>query len=134
VIVVDTNVVAGLYIPGPDIGPIRGLYDANPEWAAPKLWRNEMRNVLSRYCRAGEMSVEQAIAIATEAESVLAGQEYEIQSGAVLKLASASGCTACDCEFVALALALGVPLVTLDRKVLRAFPEIATSPETYLVS
>lgn len=131
-IVIDTHVIAGLYVPGPDTGPIRDLFDADPEWAAPKLWRSEMRNVLTRYCRFGEMSLEQAVTIATEAESVLAGQEYEIQSGAVLKLAFDSGCTAYDCEFVALALALGVPLVTLDRRIQKAFPRTAISPEAFL--
>lgn len=45
----------------------------------------------------------------------------------VLRLAIASGCTACDCEFVVLARDLAVKLVTLDQAILRAFPEIAVS-------
>jgi predicted nucleic acid-binding protein len=32
-----------------------------------------------------------------------------------------------DCEFVALAQYLNVPLVTADKKILREFPEVATS-------
>lgn len=35
------------------------------------------------------------------------------------------GCTAYDCEFVALSQRLGVPLVTLDRALLKAFPRLA---------
>ena len=48
-----------------------------------------------------------------------------VDSETVLELVSASRCTAYDCEFVALALDLEVPLITADRKVLDAFPRIA---------
>jgi len=49
----------------------------------------------------------------------------------VLELAVRSRCTAYDCEFVALAKQLGVPLVTSDRQVLAAFPETAVSPDAF---
>lgn len=39
----------------------------------------------------------------------------------------ASGCTAYDCEFVVLAKDLDVKLITLDRAVLKAFPDVARS-------
>ncbi len=42
-------------------------------------------------------------------------------------VADRSDCSAYDCEYVALAKRLGVKLVTMDRKVLRAFPEVAVS-------
>lgn len=47
----------------------------------------------------------------------------------VLRLAFSSGCSAYDCEFVALAGKLGVPLVTADRRVLAAFPKVVRSLE-----
>jgi len=43
----------------------------------------------------------------------------------VLRLVSRSDCSAYDCEFVAAAQALGVGLVTMDGKLLKAFPKIA---------
>lgn len=50
---------------------------------------------------------------------------------AVLHLAGASGRSAYDCEFVALAEALGVRLVTADRELTRSFPDRAISLEDF---
>jgi len=37
-----------------------------------------------------------------------------------------------DCEFVALAAGLGIPLITLDRKLARAFPDQAVMLPDYV--
>jgi len=42
-----------------------------------------------------------------------------------MMLVKDSDCSAYDCEFVALARQLGTSLVTMDSKLLRAFPQIA---------
>ncbi len=62
-----------------------------------------------------------------EADSLAAGNEHEVGSRRVLELVRDSGCTAYDCEFVALAMQLGVELVTMDRQILRGFPKHAVS-------
>ncbi len=54
-----------------------------------------------------------------------------VDTAEVLSLAAESGCSAYDCEFVALARNLGVSLVTSDREVLKAFPAIAVPLERY---
>ena len=59
------------------------------------------------------------------ATDLMRGREYQVTSYRVLGLAAASTCPACDCEFVALAQDLGVPLVTTDRQLLQQFPEVA---------
>ncbi|MFQ5675209.1 MAG: VapC toxin family PIN domain ribonuclease, partial [bacterium] len=46
------------------------------------------------------------------AETLMRGKQYEVASGDVLALAKSSGCTAYDCEFVALAKDLSLPLIT----------------------
>jgi predicted nucleic acid-binding protein len=51
-----------------------------------------------------------------------------------MRLVEASSCSAYDCEYVALADTLDVPLVTYDRGVLRDFPSRASTPRTYLRS
>jgi predicted nucleic acid-binding protein len=49
-----------------------------------------------------------------------------------MELVAVSPCSAHDCEYVALADTLGVPLLTYDRGVLDAFPDQATAPGAYL--
>jgi predicted nucleic acid-binding protein len=127
VIVVDTNVVAYLYLPTEYTPLAEALLVRDPEWAAPLLWRSELRNVLALYLRQRLLDFDSAYAIQTEAESLLAGREYDVGSLEVLRLAASSGCAAYDCEFVALAAFLGVRLVTVDRQVLRRFRSTAVS-------
>lgn len=47
--------------------------------------------------------------------------EFAVDSETVLELAAGSGCSACDCEFVALAEYLDVPLVSADQKLKTRF-------------
>lgn len=131
-IVVDTNVVAYLYLPTEHTPLAEELLLADPQWAAPLLWRSELRNVLALYLRQGLLDFDSAYAIQAEAESLLAGREYDAGSLEVLRLAASSGRAAYDCEFVALAEFLGVNLVTADRQVLETFPSTAVSLRTVL--
>lgn len=124
-IVVDTNIIAYLLIAGDDTPFAERVFVFDPEWAAPLLWRSEMRNVLSLYLRRSEMTTADAKRVMQRAELLVAENEYSVDSGRILELANASGCTAYDCEFIALAERLGVPLVTSDKKLLAAFPDIA---------
>jgi predicted nucleic acid-binding protein len=121
VIVVDTNVIAYLYLPGPYTAAAEALLLSDPDWAAPALWRSELRNILSTYVRKALLSLDDAYRIQREAEALMAEREYEVDSLDVLKLAKDSGCTAYDCEFVALARRLGTALVTQDGKLRQAF-------------
>lgn len=93
-IVVDSNVIAYLYLPG-------------------------------EYTAAAEELLEQANSLQREAESLLEGAEFEVESLAVWELVRDSDCSAYDCEFIALAMKLDTKLVTRDKKLLRAFPKRA---------
>ncbi|HAF55217.1 MAG TPA: VapC toxin family PIN domain ribonuclease, partial [Thauera sp.] len=111
-IVVDSNIVAYLYLPGEFTAAAEALLEREPEWAAPPLWRSEFRNILAGYVRRNVLSFEQACSLQAEAESLLEGFEFEVNSRAVMELVRDSECSAYDCEFVALAERLGVKLVT----------------------
>ena len=126
-IVVDTNVLAYLYLPGEHTQAAETLLAQDADWLAPVLWRSEFRNVLAGSLRRGWLTLAQASAIQREAQDLMHGHEHKIDSDQVLQLVQRSDCSAYDCEFVALAQQLGAPLVTMDSKILRAFPETARS-------
>lgn len=126
-IVVDSNVLAYLYLPGEFTEAAEALFSNDPAWAAPLLWRSEFRNILAGYLRRKSLTFEQTVALQEEAEDLLAGREYEVDSRSVLELVRGSDCSAYDCEFIALADKLGAKLVTMDKKLLKAFPTRAVA-------
>lgn len=126
-IVVDSNVLAYLYLPGEHTPAAEALLERDPDWASPILWRSEFRSILAGYVRRKDLSFEQAVSLQLEAESLLAGGEFEVESRKVLELVRDSDCSAYDCEFIALAMKLNTKLFTMDKKLLRAFPNYALS-------
>jgi predicted nucleic acid-binding protein len=131
VIVVDTNVIAYLFLGGEKTPQARAAWRKDPVWAAPILWRSEFCNVLAVYLRQGQLVLSDALELVAAAESLLSGSEYRVESGRVLSLVAVSPCSAYDCEFVALAQELGVSLVTSDRQVLEAFPPVAVALDSF---
>ena len=129
-IVVDSNILAYLYLPGDFTAQAEQLLAQDADWVAPVLWKSEFRNILAGYMRRGVLTLEQAYALQREAEGLLNDREYDIDSLDVLELVKASECSAYDCEFVALAKKLGVKLATMDKKVLRNFPDRTFSLES----
>lgn len=126
-IVVDSNVVAYLYLPCEFTAKAEALLEHDADWAAPLLWRSEFRNILAGYLRRRTLTFEAARDLQREAESLLAGAEHEVDSRQVLELVRDSDCSAYDCEYVALAMTLGVKLVTMDAKLLKTFPKYAVA-------
>jgi predicted nucleic acid-binding protein len=126
-IVVDTNILAYLYLPTEFGEQAERLLLKHTQWVAPVLWRSEFRNVLALYMRKEMLTFEQACDIQAEAEALLAGNEYDVPSLDVLRLVDASECSAYDCEFVALAKKNSTVLVTEDKKIRKQFPGFALS-------
>lgn len=131
-IVADTNLIAGLYTDASQRDLVAAVYRKDHRWAAPYLWRSEFRNVMALYMRKGLLELDQTIQITHWAEDQMSENEYLPIASRVLVLASMSGCTAYDCEFVSVAENLGWPLITFDKKVLKQFPLIAVSPADFI--
>jgi len=132
VIVADVNLIAYLLLGGPEHALAQRVLERDPVWAAPLLWRSEFRNVLAAFMRQRGLSVSDARRAHGLADQLLAGQEFTVPGERVLTLLAASECSAYDCEYVALAEELAVPLVTADRQLLRAFPDRAISPKDFV--
>ncbi len=133
-IVVDTNIIGYFYLTSNKSALADKSWQKDPIWAAPLLWRSEMRNVLSLYIRKNILSLSDAGQIMNEATDFMLGKEYDVNSFHVLQLVTKSACSAYDCEFVALARDLKVPLVTADQQILIDFPETAFSLEEFAAS
>lgn len=131
-IVVDTNMIGYLYLTGEYSGVAEKVLVKDPLWSAPLLWRSELRNVLALYLRKELLSLSEAQRIMEEAAHLMRDREYEVASHHVLALAAASACSGYDCEFVALAKDLDIPLVTTDKQILKQFPDIAVSPKKFV--
>lgn len=130
-IVVDTNIIAHFYLPTKYTSSAEKLMIQKPDWIAPTLWRSELRNVLALYLRKKALAFDQAYAI--QAETLLVEHEYEVDSCEVLHLAEISGCSAYDCEFAALAKHFNLQLVTVDKKILKAFPSFTISLDKAII-
>ena len=124
-IVVDTTVLAYLLIPGKRTEAAEALLVADPHWAAPRLWRSELRNVLATYVRNNLIELADASALFGRASALIGADEYEVDTQDVLRLAKESGCSGYDCEFIAVAEYLDVKVVTSDAKLAKAFPRRA---------
>ena len=131
-IVVDTNVIAYLYLNSERSAQSEALLLKDADWAAPLLWRSEFQNVLALYLHKNLLALEDAVQIMDEAIRLMRSGEYTVAPSQVLRLAAQSACSAYDCEFVALARDLRVPLVTVDRQILAQFPDVAVLPDDYL--
>jgi predicted nucleic acid-binding protein len=127
VIVVDTNILAYRWLPGPRNADADALVRFDPEWAAPLLWRSEFRNVLTGYIRSNRLSVVEAERAMRHAAVCLRAGEHAVADEVVLNMVARCSCSAYDCEFVALAYALDSILVTEDKALLAAFPKTCRS-------
>jgi predicted nucleic acid-binding protein len=131
VIVVDTNLLVYLYVRSEHSERAEKAFLKDSAWTAPLLWRSEFLNVLTACLRKGIVDLETAIEIAGEAELLMEGGEFSVGSLDVLKLAAESRCSAYDCEFVALARELNIPLITTDKQILADFPDVARALDEF---
>ena len=130
-IIVDTNIIAYFYISGEQSSLAEKLLLTHPHWNAPALWKSEFRNLLGQYLRKGFLQFDEVLIILQQAEKLMRDKEYKVPSAYVMRLVNSSTCSAYDCEFVALAQYLNVPLVTQDKKIIQEFPDTAISLNSF---
>ncbi len=123
-IIVDTNILVYRWLPSPHHAAADALIRFDPIWTAPRLWRSEFRNVAIHYVRLGLIRLIDAETATSRAEKSLLGGEHLVSDHDVYALADRSKCTAYDCEFAALAQRLQTKLITDDKALARAFPQL----------
>ena len=130
-IVVDTNIITYLILPGPFTELAREAARRDI-WCAPLLWRSEFRSMLALAMRQNGMQPTTAAEAMARAERLLFNREYSVRSAAVLSCIMRSQRSAYDCEFVALAEDFGTRLVTMDEPIIREFPQVAIRLRDYV--
>jgi predicted nucleic acid-binding protein len=128
--VVDTNVIAYYLLGTADfLTEVRTFWSSDHELLAPALWEAELANVIWMAVRSGALSPS-----AAPARLTLAGRlgihsvpSRSLWHGALLR-AIRSGSAVYDTLFVELADREGVPLVTFDEKLTRAWPDQCRRP------
>ena len=131
-IVVDTNILTHFWLPSDSTDLCDKLYQQDPEWMAPILWKSEFRNVVTLYLRKELIDLAEALLIIEKAELQMKNQQFQVNSVQVLYHVNQSRCSSYDCEFVSLAKDLDLMLVTLDKQLLREFPNVAKHPENII--
>ena len=125
--VVDTNVIAYFLLGSPDHErEVRSFWKGVTEVLAPSLWEAELANTLWMAVRAGILGAQEVPEKLSQAAR-LGIHSVAVRSlwhGAVMR-SLRSKVAVYDTLFVELADREQVPLVTYDRKVLEAYPEIA---------
>jgi len=127
-IVSDTNLLVYLLLPGDRTAKVQQFYLREPDWVAPFLWRSELINVLVTYHRLGKIEFDLCLQLMNQAERIMEGRSYTIESETILEIAARTGCSGYDAEFVALAEQLNLPLVTYDEAILRRCQSVARKP------
>lgn len=131
-IVVDTNVIVYLTLTCDRTPEAQRLQAADPYWLVPVLWAHEYLNVVVQYVRRALLSESNAVRVWRETYAAFHMREQEVNMVAALRLAYKNDMTGYDAQYVALAEKLDVPLVTEDKRVLRAFTQRAFSITDYL--
>ncbi len=124
--------LAYAWLPSHYTEDVETLLMTDRQWMSPFLWRSEFRNILTKYLRANHYSFSQIIEIMRKAEEFMTNREYLVKSEIALNLVNGSGCSAYNCEYVALANELGTKLITYDKELIQEFPDVAMTAKQYL--
>ena len=131
-IVVDTNIIAYLHVSGKFTLLALQLLEKDSSWIAPPLWQSEFRNLLTNYIRHDVMKLEEAIKLMEDASITMQNRDIPPSNNLIVALAANSSLSAYDCEFVALANEINCKLVTVDKQIIKNFPDLAISLEEFI--
>lgn len=130
-IVIDTELIAGLYLPTDYTALSEAVFHKDPYWLAPFIWRSELLSVVNLYLRRDLINLQKANEVVDLAEVHMKNRDYRAVAYDVLERAVESGLPVRDCEFVSLAAFTGIRYVTMNREVITAFPKIGIDPEGF---
>ena len=131
-IVVDANVIMALVRETSRTPDAQAIYAVDSDWTVPPLWQYEVLNALLNEVKARHLPLPLAIEVAENATRLFGDRIRDTRPGDILATAHAAGLTAYDATYVVLARSLRAVLVTEDKHILRACPDVARSMIQFL--
>jgi predicted nucleic acid-binding protein len=130
-IVADANLVIYFTVNGAWTAQAERIRSREKVWVVPSLFPHELLSVLTDHIRHNVLTKDEAIRAFRRARSLVEMAEPLPDPISIVQMWELSGCSTYDLEYVWLARELNVPLVTADREVLRAYPDLAISIEEF---
>lgn len=131
-IVVDTNILVAFFLKTPSTELAHQLHRRDPDWAVPQLWQHEFLNVLAMHEQRKVLSFDECASLWTDAREAVEPLEHDVNMIEALHFAAAGRISAYDAQYVALAHRLATVCVTMDKELLRRFPDLTASPLIYV--
>ena len=131
-IVADANLLINYVCATPFSEMARRVKAQDSDWVSPRLWQAEVLNGLLVMHRAGLLSLDRAVLSYRNAAASTAVGIDQVDPDTILSAARDTGLSAYDAHYVCMAQALGVHLVTEDKRILRACPDVARSMQQFL--
>jgi predicted nucleic acid-binding protein len=126
-VLVDTNVIAPLYVRSARTEAVEELFARDAVWRTEPLALIELSNVLITYERSRYITAATARDCLNRAAAFLQPQLFRVSHQAALEAALDYRVTAYDARFLALADQLGSRLVTEDARLRAAAPALTQS-------
>jgi len=126
-LLVDTNIIAPLYVRSARTDAVEELFARDAVWRTEPLALIELSNMLITYERARYITAATARDCLSRAAAFLQPQLFRVSHQAALDAALRYGTTAYDARFLALAQQLGHRLVTEDARLRAAAPRLTQS-------
>ncbi len=126
-VIVDTNVLAGLFIEAPFSADARALYAEDADWRSEPFALIEFTNVPATQIRARRLTAAAAQVLIDRAQAVFGNRMQEVDHGSALDMGTRQVVSAYHARFLCVALAFGSKLVTQDAALRRKAPGLTRS-------
>ncbi len=126
-VAVDSNILAYLLLNGARTAQARLLLERDPDWHTDAFAHVELTNIFATTVRVRQLDSSAAIVALAEAQALMEPGLHHVAHPEALTLAIRFGLSAYDARYLGVALALGVPLVTEDRRLRKAASELTVS-------
>jgi len=129
---VDANILAYYFIESPFTELAHQVFAKDKEWMVPPLWQHEFISILFKIARQGSQSEADLLTIWENVNALVEGNEKEVDIQQAFHLAIQHHVSSYDAQYLVLAQMLDIPLVTEDRKLRQAAPDLTISMQDFL--